>query len=130
AIFATQLAKLGGKPALIGMLGADLLGEFVRDRLAHLGVDVTHVHTTLRAKTPLGLNLTVKDDRAMLTVLGAINEMAPSLVPPDLAARHWHIAGFFLLEALHGWWPGFARQLKEQGRTISLDPNWAPRGNW
>lgn len=130
AIFATQFAKLGGRPALIGMLGADLLGEFVRGRLKDLHVDVTQIGSTSREKTPLGLNLAVKDDRAMLTVLGAIAEVTPRLVPPDFSVRHWHVAGFFLLEALQSWWPGFAREQRALGRTISLDPNWAPRGNW
>ncbi len=130
AIFATQLAKLGGRPALVGRLGSDLFGEFVRERLEQLGVDVAHVGHTSRQKTPLGLNLTVRDDRAMLTVLGAIREVTPAIVPTELAARHWHIAGFFLLEAMQGWWPDFARQLRAEGKTISLDPNWAPRGNW
>src|SRR4051812_19546191 len=54
AIFATQLARLGGRPALIGLLGADLLGDFVHDRVQQLGVDTRYVHRTATEKTPLG----------------------------------------------------------------------------
>jgi ribokinase len=130
AIFATQVAKLGGRAALVGLVGGDWLGQFVRTRLAALGVDATHIGTAPSQATPLGLNLTVGDDRAMLTVLGALRDVGPDLIPPNFTARHWHIAGYFLLESLHAWWPGFVRQVKANGSTISLDSNWAPRGNW
>jgi sugar/nucleoside kinase (ribokinase family) len=85
-----------------------------------------------RFKTPLGLNISVKGDRSMLTVLGTLQEIGPDLVKGiDLSqVKHWHIAGYFLLPALFPFWPGFLTQLKQQGITVSLDTNWSPEENW
>ncbi|RPI42297.1 MAG: sugar kinase, partial [Bacteroidetes bacterium] len=71
-------------------------------------------------------------DRSMLTVLGAMNEIKPSMVDDRLLEmiRHWHISSYFLLTTLTGFWPGFLEKLKKKGITISLDTNWSPGGNW
>jgi sugar/nucleoside kinase (ribokinase family) len=42
-IFATQLAKLGGKSGIVGFIGADMFGEFALEELKKAGVDTHHV---------------------------------------------------------------------------------------
>lgn len=131
-IFASQFAKLGGKIALISVVGDDLLGTFVKKRMQDLGIDIQQIHTSPTQKTPMGLNLSILGDRSMLTVLGAMEEIVPDLVTDALLAqtRHWHIASFFLLEQLHDFWLSFLQKLKSKGITSSLDTNWAPTGDW
>lgn len=131
-IFASQFAKLGGRVALLTVVGNDLLGDFVLNRMNQVGIDTSLVHRSNRFKTPLGLNISVKGDRSMLTVLGTLEEIGPDLVKEiDLSqVRHWHIAGYFLLPALFPFWPGFLQQLRNLGITISMDTNWSPEGNW
>ncbi len=132
AIFASQIAKLGGRPGLIGALGDDDFGRLIRERLIVLGIDVAHVATSAKGKTPLGLNLSVGDDRAMMTVLGCLAEVGFDRVPSNLPelTRHLHVAGFFLLESLQPHWPGVLRAARAGGVTTSLDTNWAPAGDW
>jgi ribokinase len=131
-IFASQFAKLGGKVALVSVLGDDILGEFVEQRMRGIGIDTRHIIRSKTRETPLGLNISVDGDRSLLTVLGALMEISPTLVSEEIVSqtRHWHIAGYFLLEQLTGFWPSFLEGLKERGITVSLDTNWAPAGNW
>jgi ribokinase len=132
SIFASQIAKLGGKVALVAMLGNDSLGSFLQQRIQALGIDTSYLQFSNTSKTPLGLNLSIKEDRAMLTVLGSLTELSFSHVPYKLLnlTRHWHIAGYFLLNQLTNGWPAFIEKLKSKRITISLDTNWAPDGDW
>ena len=131
-IFASQFAKLGGRVAVLTVIGSDMLGDFVLDRMKQSGIDTTFVRRSIRYKTPLGLNISVKGDRSMMTVLGTLAEITPDLVDGlNLdEVRHWHIAGYFLLPDLFPFWPGFLKRLRAKGITTSLDTNWSPEGNW
>ena len=131
-IFASQFAKLGGKIALVSVLGDDLLGGFLEQRMRAIGIDTQHIVRSKTRETPLGLNISVDGDRSLLTVLGALMEVSPALASEEIVrqTRHWHIAGYFLLEQLIGFWPSFLEGLRNKGITVSLDTNWAPTGNW
>ncbi|HZO89085.1 MAG TPA: carbohydrate kinase family protein [Chthonomonadaceae bacterium] len=132
-IFASQFARLGGRAGLIGAVGADAFGQFVRERLKALGVDVRRVRQQTALKTGLGLALIKPDgDRAILTYSGTIDAVQPSDLTPDLvsAFRHWHIASYFLLNRLRGYWPLWLERCRAAGRTTSLDTNWDPEDRW
>jgi len=133
AIFASQFTRLGGRVALYGVVGEDLLGRFVRERIAALGIGSEYLCTTSQSKTPVGLGLLAHDDRAMLTHRGCWREINGDSVERSgvlTAARHLHIAGYFLLEELQPHWPAVLPALKARGVTVSLDTNWAPLGDW
>ena len=131
-IFASQFAKLGGRVAVITVIGEDSMGDFIQHRMEEVGIDTSYVRRSRLNKTPLGLNISIDADRSMLTVLGTLNEITPELVEQvELERiRHWHIAGYFLLPSLFPFWPGFLKKLKAHGITCSLDTNWSPTGNW
>jgi sugar/nucleoside kinase (ribokinase family) len=131
-IFASQFAKLGGKVAVITVVGNDLMGSYIRKRMEATGIDTSYVRTSALNKTPLGLNISIDGDRSMLTVLGTLSEITPELVDQvELdQVRHWHIAGYFLLPSLFPFWPSFLKKLRNKGITSSLDTNWSPSGNW
>jgi sugar/nucleoside kinase (ribokinase family) len=133
AIFASQFTRLGGRVALYGVVGEDVLGRFVRERVASLGISAQYLHTTSHSKTPVGLGLIAHDDRAMLTHVGCWREITLDAVRRSnvlTAARHLHIAGYFLLQELQPHWPTLLSTLKASGVTVSLDTNWAPLGDW
>jgi len=133
ANFASQFTRLGGRVALYGRVGEDLLGRFVRERIAALGIGDRYLSSTSQSKTPVGLGLLAHDDRAMLTHVGSWREITVESVQRSgvlTAARHLHIAGYFLLEALQPHWPSVLPALKSSGVTVSLDTNWAPLGDW
>ncbi|MGA9524742.1 MAG: carbohydrate kinase [Myxococcaceae bacterium] len=50
---AVGVARLGGRSALIGVVGADEFGDFLKTSLATEGVDVSHVRQTEEGKTGL-----------------------------------------------------------------------------
>jgi ribokinase len=132
-IFASQFTRLGGRVALHGVVGEDLLGRFVRERIVSLGISPEYLRTTSQSKTPVGLGLLAQDDRAMLTHVGCWREITIDSVQRSgvlTAARHLHIAGYFLLQELQPHWPTLLSSLKAGGVTISLDTNWAPLGDW
>ena len=131
-IFASQFVKLGGTAGVVGWVGQDAFGEFVRQTLRYLGVDDSRVHGHPRLKTGLGVALTEPDDRAILTYPGTIDGVEPADLDSGLlaACRHWHIASYFLLNKLRNHWPGWLRACKEAGLSTSLDPNWDPEDRW
>ncbi len=132
-IFASQFTRLGGSVALYGKLGNDLFGHFLRERITGLGIATDHVSTSEHFRTPVGLGLSMKGDRAMLTYEGCLREVTYDAVEVSGLlglAPHLHIASYFLLEALRPHWPQVLPRLRQQGMTVSLDTNWSPAGNW
>ena len=131
-IFSSQFTKLGGKVAMLTIVGDDSMGDFIIKRMEEIGIDTRFTQISKLNKTPLGLNISVQEDRSMMTVLGTLEEISSALVDESLldSVRHWHIAGYFLLPALIPFWPDFLVRLKTLGISVSLDTNWAPEGNW
>ena len=79
-IFASQFAKLGGRVAVITVIGEDSMGNFIQQRMEEVGIDTSYVRRSRINKTPLGLNISIGEDRSMLTVLGTLDEITPELV--------------------------------------------------
>lgn len=58
-------ARLGAKSALVGVVGDDEFGLFLRDRLSHEGVDVTHVRQSREGRTGLAfISVTATGERS------------------------------------------------------------------
>jgi ribokinase len=132
-IFASQFTRLGGKVGLYGKVGNDLFGRYLRERITGLGIATDHLFTSERQRTPVGLGLIRKDDRAMLTYRGCLPEITfESVEASGLLAQapHLHIASYFLLEAMRPHWPEVLPRLRQQGMTVSLDTNWSAAGDW
>jgi sugar/nucleoside kinase (ribokinase family) len=132
-IFASQFARLGGRVGLFGKVGNDLFGQFLRDRIAGLGIPTERVFTSERLGTPVGLGLIRQDDRAMFTYRGCLPEITLDSVEMSgllAQAPHLHVASYFLLEALRPHWPRVLPDLRQRGMTVSLDTNWSPAGDW
>jgi ribokinase len=131
-IFASQLGKLGTPVGIIGWVGHDPLGEFCLARLKTLAIDTSRVKVHARLQTGLGVALAESEDRAILTYLGTVDATRPSDLANNLLTecRHWHIASYFLLGGLRGFWTEWARRCKAAGLTLSLDTNWDPTNRW
>ena len=136
SITAHGLARLGRPVSLVAAVGDDLFGAFLTDRLGVAGVDVRHV--VVRPDLPTGLTVALNraDDRAMLTLTGALD----SLTEHDLhvaldhlraeGLRHVHVGSLFLLPSLAAVLPAFLARAREHGVTTSLDTNDDPAGRW
>jgi fructokinase len=128
---AVGLARLGARSALVGVVGEDEFGHFLKDGLASEGVDVSALRQTIEGRTGLGfVSLTHegersftfyrmqaaetfldrRDTRAAAAVLGraaVVHVGTNSLVQPKARAA--------VLAAL--------RAARRAGRLTSTDPN-------
>lgn len=136
AITAHGLARLGRAVALVAAVGDDVFGRLLVDRSAAAGVDTRHVQ--VRGHLPTGLTVVLSrgDDRAMLTLPGAIASLtaeevlaaAISLLPEGL--RHVHVSSYFLQPALARELATVLPELRARGLSTSLDTNADPNGRW
>lgn len=131
-ICASGAARLGLRVAMVGVLGDDVFGRFMRDSLAERGIDVSAVQTDQQVPTGLTVHLVRGSDRAMLTHPGTIERLRPETVDPDLlaCARHIHVSSYFLQSGLWDGLSGLLGQARKAGATLSVDPNWDPSGTW
>ncbi len=131
-IFASQLGKLGASVGVIGSVGDDGFGRFVMERLQAAHVYTRHIRQHPLLKTGVGIALSEKNDRAILTYMGTIDATLPQDLDETVlrSCRHWHIASYFLLNALRNTWPEWLRACKKLGVTTSLDTNWDPKNEW
>lgn len=131
AIFASGVARLGHSVGFIGKIGDDDFGRFCRDALLNAGISTDGL---LLSPRPTGATivLSARDDRALVTHLGAIADLAYDDLPPDLfrGFRHLHLTSYFLQERLRPAFPRLIREAKAAGLTVSFDPNSDPSQMW
>lgn len=132
AIVAAGAARLGLRTALVARVGADVFGELVLAALTARGVDVTRVSVDLQHGTAVSVILSGSDDRAILTLPGAVPHLQPGAVDDGTlaATRHVHVASFFLQPELARGLPALLERARRAGCTVSLDTNWDPAERW
>jgi sugar/nucleoside kinase (ribokinase family) len=132
AIFACGAARLGLKTAFIGVCGDDLFGEFMLAQLQQRQVDTSSVKVVPGGRTGLSVILNRGEDRMILTYPGLISTMRAEDVNDDILsrARHLHVAGYFIQDALRPGLPALFDRAHRFGLTTSLDTNYDPSGQW
>jgi sugar/nucleoside kinase (ribokinase family) len=132
---ATDLAKLGRRVGVVGRVGDDAPGGFVRDALSQAGVDTTHLLSTPGRQTSGTLIVNVRnEDRRFIHAYGANAAFVGTEVSAELArsARVLYLGGFFLMPQLDGAAAAAMFQTaREAGATTVLDvaiPD--PAGCW
>jgi sugar/nucleoside kinase (ribokinase family) len=132
---AADLARLGLRSAVVGRVGADPAGEFVRNSLNVAGVETSRVLSTPGFQTSATLVVNVRgEDRRFIHTFGANaaftgEELSPELLPQ---ARVLYLGGLFLMPALTGERvTRLFRAARQAGLTTVLDvviPD--PQGTW
>jgi ribokinase len=133
AIMAAAAAAQGFHVKVCAVVGDDPMGGWTTELLAGYGVDVTGVVSRSGHQTGLSVVMTRPDgDRAILTYSGTMSELSKTDVPADWlrAARHVHASSFYLQRGLKADLPALFEEARIAGATTSLDPGWAPRGEW
>lgn len=100
---AADLAKIGRRAAVVGRVGCDLPGRFVRDELATAGVDTTCLVETADRQTSGTLVINVQgEDRRFIHAFGANSAFDGSEVSAEMIrrARVLYVGGLFLMPAL------------------------------
>jgi sugar/nucleoside kinase (ribokinase family) len=136
SITAHGFARLGRPVSLVAAVGDDHFGAFLTERLREAGVDVGQA--SVRPDLPTGLTVALNrgDDRAMLTLTGALDSLTGSDLDGALDALrdaglcHVHVGSLFLLPSLAAILPTFLARAQADGLTTSLDTNDDPAGRW
>jgi len=127
---ATQVARLGGRAAILSKVGVGAFGSYCRESLDAAGVLTDYlimdpaVHTTVVFVTRTGGTPDFEAFRAGDT------QLRPEDLPPDLAqrTRALHTTAFALCaEPSRSTIRNLLRAASAHGALISLDPNYHPR---
>lgn len=100
---ATDLAKLGLKVGVVGKVGDDIFGRFVREKLEAAHVDCGHLTCTTTAETSGTLIINTRgEDRRFIHSVGANAEFTGLEITPELirSARSLYVGGFCLFDTL------------------------------
>jgi sugar/nucleoside kinase (ribokinase family) len=128
---ALALARLGGRPRLVGCVGDDGLGDVTMASLVAGGVSTADVTSLPGASTGVSIAFEAPDrDRSFLISLGALSAFDASMIPAEaLRADLVLLCGYFNLPALRG---AATERLLERARAggarTCLDPGWDPAG--
>lgn len=132
AITAFNLSKLGARVGFVGVVGNDLFGRFVAERLGSAGVDLTALRHDRAEKTGITIWCQHGKRRAGMTYLGTIAALRPTDVKAAYLreARHLHVGAYFLLKSLHSGAASVFRRARRVGMSTSLDCNFDPAEKW
>ena len=131
---ASGLARLGIPVGVLGKVGADPLGEFLRGALAADGVDTRGLIVSPGSATSATMALVGSSgERAFLHTFGGNGDLVAEEI--DLAAcgaaRILHVGGVGLLPSLDGEPLGrVCHAAQSRGMTVTLDTAWDPTGRW
>jgi sugar/nucleoside kinase (ribokinase family) len=126
AIIACQLAKLTDDVLFISKTGDDNLGRIALEVLRQKGVPTDAIIVDRSLASGLTISVALAGDRAMMTVMGCIEELRHDDVAFELlrGRRHVHISSFYLQRGLRpDVWRIFQRA-HEMGLTTSFDTGW------
>jgi sugar/nucleoside kinase (ribokinase family) len=132
AITAFNLCRLGRKVAFAGVVGQDLLGRFVEEKLAGGGVDIGWLCRSDTEKTGLTIWHSCGGERAGVTYQGTIAMLEAGDISDDMlkSARHFHVGAYFVQSRLHAGAAKLFARAKELGLTTSIDCNYDPAERW
>jgi len=131
---AINLAALGLPVAMVGRVGGDHLGDFLRSAARRAGVDDQAILTIPTSVSTACIALIQADgQRNFLYQGGASDGLREEDVPDHLLreAKLVHLGGAFQLRSLDG--EGAARVLRRaraHGARTSLDVTWDSQGRW
>jgi sugar/nucleoside kinase (ribokinase family) len=131
-ILACGAAKLGLRVAIAAVVGHDLFGRFVTERLTDAGVDTRGVVVDRSSQTGVTVVLSGPNDRAILTMPGTIASLTVDRVDRSLLSQagHVHVSSYYLQRELTPGLPELFDDIRRVGTTTSIDPNWDPSGEW
>ena len=131
---AINLKKMGIESSMVGMVGDDMFGEFLKKRLENAGVNTDGLKT--EQKTQTSASVVVIDqsgERSFLHCKGAnavLREEDINLEAVDKCDMVF-VTGSFLMDCFDGVGTmNFLKKCKEMGKTTFLDVCWDASGRW
>ncbi len=132
AITAFNLSSLGASVTFAGVIGTDLFGRFVEEKLAGGGVDLRGLRRVPDIKSGVTIWHSYGGERAGVTYAGTIALLELKDLPDELlqSARHLHLGHYFLQTHIHADAPALFARAKYLGLTTSVDCNYDPSERW
>ena len=132
AITAFNLSRLGARVCFVGVIGRDLFGRFVEEKLTSGGVNLSGLRKTDEERTGVTIWHTSQGKRAGVTYPGTIAMLERKDLSGELlkSARHLHLGAYFLQTRLHPDAPELFARAKDLGLTTSVDCNYDPHERW
>jgi ribokinase len=136
AITAHAFARLERPVSLVAAIGKDVFGSLICRDLAAAGVDVGTVVQRVEEPTGVSVVLSRPDDRAILTLPGAIPTLALDEVLQAMASLqsaglgHVHVSSLFLQPTLLAELAVVLTEARASGLSTSLDTNGDPSHQW
>lgn len=131
---AVNLKKLGVDSAVIGMVGEDLFGNFLVEKLLASGVDIRGLKTCSETQTSVSVVLNDRSgERSFLHCKGANAVFSEKDIDDQVIGEcdAVFVTGTFLLDAFDGEETmRFLKQCKALGKTTFLDVCWDASGQW
>jgi len=131
---AVNLAKMGTEASIIGKVGSDMFGTYLRDRLREAGVDTRGLKTDGAVQTSASvLMIDEGGERSFFHCVGTNGTFGIDDVDFDVIAEAdlVFVTGTFLLDRFDGEETmEFLKRCKEMGKTTFLDVCWDEKGRW
>lgn len=127
------LAKLGVTARVLGAVGNDAEGDFLRSQLAGAGVDVSGLQAVDEPTAQTIVLVNSEGNRKFLHRMGAGAAAFREPVAFEDAGgarRHFHLASLFIVPHLRTSGAALLAAARSAGWTTSFDTNWDPKGRW
>ncbi len=129
-----NLKKMGVESTIIGMVGNDIFGEFLKGKLEDAGVNTAGLKTSNKAQTSAStLMIDESGERSFFHCTGTNAVFAESDIDYSVIENQdmIFVTGSFLLDTFDGEdTMKFLKKCKEMGKTTFLDVCWDAKGNW
>lgn len=130
-----NLRKLGVESCLVGMLGNDMFGDYLKGCLLRGGVSTDGIKTTDQVQTSSSVLMIHKDtgERSFFHCVGSNAAFSIDDVDFDIIAKNdiVFVTGSFLLNTFDGEQTmQFLKKCKEMGKITALDVCWDSSGRW
>ncbi len=129
-----NLKKMGVESTIIGMVGSDMFGQFLKGKLEDAGVNTAGLKTSDKAQTSASvLMIDESGERSFFHCTGTNAVFDESDIDYGVVENNdmIFVTGSFLLDTFDG--EGtmkFLKKCKEMGKTTFLDVCWDAKGNW
>ncbi len=129
-----NLRKMGMSSAIIGMVGDDMFGEFLKSCLTKNDVPLSGLKTTKDAQTSAStLLISPEGERSFWHCVGANGIFSNSDIDMDIIknSKTVFVTGTYLLNTFDGKKTAeFLKECKNLGKTTALDVCWDHKGKW
>lgn len=129
-----DMAKIGIKTAVLGKVGNDSFGEFLKEALVKYGVDTRGIAVDENVQTSASVVLSSSSgERSFLHTVGANGTFCYEDVNWDVIADSdiIFVAGTMLMDSFDGeCCAQVLKKCKEMGKTTVLDTAWDSQGRW